>query len=100
MKTHVNLLKEFLSENGITAEFTYNLKHTNRRPVKTIEELIKYIHVNRHPLRNAIFLAFYWDIDMDDGRGRFYWSKFADLWRKKLGGLNEFKKPVSKNQNS
>ncbi len=94
MQTHVKLLNEFLSENGITAEFNYNLKHINRRPVKTIEELIEYIHINRHPIKNAIFLAFYWNVDANQGRGRYYWSRFADLWRDKLESINEFTKPI------
>jgi len=81
------LLEELLAENGVSAEFNYNLKHYGMRGVNNVQELMEFME--HKPIEHLIFLAFYWNCDKDKDRGSDYWRRISIEWKKRL--LNESK---------
>lgn len=84
-KTDAKRLSKFLSQQGLTALFNHNMKKHGRLDVKTIQELVEWMYMFNHPIRQVFLFAFYWKGTKE---GKKYWGKHSKDWRKYLNRKN------------
>ena len=84
LQKHIKILKELLSEKGISAVFNYNIKKYGMEGVYNIEQLFDFIEKDKFDVRSAVYLAFYWDCDKKNDRGFLYWHKISTEYKRRI----------------
>jgi len=75
------LLESFLSEKGLTAQFTLNMKKHGANRIKNIEDLCKVIVHSKIGWNKAIFWGFCWTHTDENKENPSYWYFISREWK-------------------